>query len=271
MGTRLREPARALVRVDHPLVQRDAIGVEIDEPGERAQRLVALAVAAGEIGEIAERLRIETIALVPLVRDGARLVDVAGVRQRLDQRAMLLAAVGAFRERVLVGGDRLGDARVDAVVRADRGDRASTPCASRSCCRVASPKLCRRRRRRNHHERRRPLRAVTGRVVVVVTRLPADRPETSIVGLGRRRRVVIAASAGIDGRRASPSDGFDAVGRSAEPKPLSATCSVPVAWTSSRLSSPVHFAAGTLRSTPNASNIAADSSTSSEVSRDITP
>ena len=49
------------------------------------------------------------------------------------------------------------------------------------------------------------------------------------------------------------------------------SATVPELATSSSASSPVQAAAGRWRSTPNASNIACDSSTSSEVSRDITP
>ena len=97
VAARLRQAAGALVRVDHALVQRGAVGVEVDETGERAQREVALAVAAEQVGDVAERLRIELVALEPAVRDLARAVELAGVRQRLDERAVLLAAVGALR------------------------------------------------------------------------------------------------------------------------------------------------------------------------------
>ena len=51
MRARLRHAAGALVRADHALVEADAVGVEVDEAGERAQRGVALAVAAEEVGE----------------------------------------------------------------------------------------------------------------------------------------------------------------------------------------------------------------------------
>ena len=116
-----RRPAR-LVRADHALVELGAIGVEIDEAGERAQRELALAVAAEEVGLVAERLRIELVALEPAVRDLAGAVDLAGVRERLHERAVLLAAVGVLRERGLGVGDRLLDAITDAVVRGHRRD-----------------------------------------------------------------------------------------------------------------------------------------------------
>src|SRR5947207_2784354 len=52
VGAGLGQPADLLVGVDHALVERDAIRVEIDEAGEGAEREVALAVAAEQVGEV---------------------------------------------------------------------------------------------------------------------------------------------------------------------------------------------------------------------------
>src|SRR5439155_4056532 len=110
VAARLRRAADLLVRLHQALVERGAVGVEIDEPGERTQRELALAAAAEDVGLVAERLRVELVALEPLRRDLAGALELAGVRQRLDERAVLLAAVGVLLQRALGVADRLRDA-----------------------------------------------------------------------------------------------------------------------------------------------------------------